>query len=323
MLPQQPVVFISKEFFINFCKLLHRIYSEIELEEKKKLLFLEELIFQRSTVLLNISDEAIKDSNQADLQKYLSSNELNNDEKIFLIYINKIHKVRGLIKSCLSEMQDYNSLNIEAVRKHLVKPHFVFTYFSSEIAGKIQKQFGIICLSGDIRDLNENIYKLSIRQIKQREKLNPATYFINFPKGNSIIIEEPYLLKQSYIYLKGLIASIINNVSKIFPTSITLITKTSEGNLNFVKKLKEEFSGEINIEHYQRTFIHDRNIYTNLFWICSDYGFMEEYKTPTKWTSFPLGIYYSEYYERIKSTLTFLKNEHIKSNNFLAKGFNN
>lgn len=273
--------------------------------------------------LLNISDEAIAASNPTDLSSYLDNKELDKEEKLFLLYVNKLHKSRGLIKSCLSEMKDYASLDIEAVRKHSIKPHFILISDQNDIAEEIQKQFGIICLSKDLKKLNGNIYRLFIKQVEQGAQLPPKDYFSNLPEVNSIVIEEPYLLKQNYEYIKTLINSIISSNLKLIPSSITLITQTSEGNLNYIKRLTDEYSSRAIIEHYEKKGVHDRNIYTNSYWVCSDYGFMERYsKAATKWTGFPLGIYYSDYYDRIKKSLTFLKDEKIKYTNYLATGFN-
>jgi hypothetical protein len=316
---QQPITFVTKSFLISFFKKMGNNYQLIPFDQKKKMLFIEDLIFNRSTVYINMQDTKIAE--------YIISEQpsaaalLEDDERLFRIYFKKMTSV-NLIRSCENEWGDYINKDYERIKFHSVRPNFILSHADHSLSKELEAACGIISISKDL-DLKFNNIDVSVKIIEKDKEYSPKEIFTEVSQCSDVVIEDPYLLKQSYDYLKVLLENIIGRSFMLKPIHLTLVTKTGEGDMKSIPKLQADFGNSVIIEHYQSMGLHDRNIYSNTYWITSDYGFMKKYtRSSTKWTSFPIGNFFSEYHFRLSKSLGFLKREPKKSKNRLAIGFN-
>jgi hypothetical protein len=320
MLIKQPVIFITKLFLISFLKKTERSYNSITLEVKRKMLFIDELVFENSRVYIDLEESIILDYEiKTDSEIQMMKDE---EEKLFCVYFRKITR-NNKVKSCLTEFKDYTLKNFENIQQHKLRPNFFLSHSDKEFSTELERSCGIISISWNL-DLKIQNIAVKINVIEKNKDYYPEMILgSTLSQCSNAVIEDPYLLKQPYEYIKALIQFIAGSHFRLRPVQIILVTKTGEGNLLLINKLQDELSGVIELEHFQTAYIHDRNIYSNTYWITSDYGFMKRYQiSATKWTSIPIGLYFNEYYGRISKSLSFLRRETKKSKNILALGFN-
>ena len=225
------------------------------------------------------------------------------------------------IRSCLREWNDYVIGDFNKIRAHYIIPNFILCHADDKLCKELEENCGLITIS---RDLSISTSQMNVENmiIGDTEISDPFSFFKSLSRCHSVVIIEPFLLKQDYAWIKRLIEGIIGKGLKTSPIKVMIITKAGEGNKNHMAKLIEDFSYIAQFEHIERVNLHDRNIFTNSYWVSSDYGFMRKYpKGGTKWTTYPLGLYFQDFYDRLATNLSFLKVHRHRSENHLAKGF--
>lgn len=311
---RQPVVFMSKGFFIAFCKELSKPYDKITLS-KKILIYIEDLIFYKATVFINIGETDIRNIYEMEAKDAGDEN-----EQLFCVYLKKLMS-QNKLKSCKNEIEVFREKNRGAeflLLQH--KPQFIFLSDHKDFCERVANEFGVICISKEM-ELHETNSRVEIRTIEARKNID-IDYCTNYlPKCNSLIIEDAYLLNQTREFIVDLIRCFYLKRGAIGIFYLTLILKNDKGKdlTALENKLKEQFPS-IHIEIYIRAHgnMHDRNIYSNTFWLTCDYGFQEKYPDATKWSIFPIGNYFSQYHSRKESSVRFIKNEKQHSENYLV-----
>lgn len=313
--PQQPILFISKPFFINFVKKIESKFTSLTAEEQKLIPFLHELIFNKSTLYFDLEQKAIAKITE---ESFAKIDDLTNDEdeKLFIVYFRMLIERNGnLIQSCRSDLQIIKSLETKRFTELKVLPTFLLISEDNDYCRSIEAEWGIISVSKSLNIAGRALTDLIIENIMAASCLNIEDFFSKLPNCYSVVIEDPYLLKTGD-YIIELIDSILGKKLTNKPLKITLITNY-DGNKNVLMKIRERFTNKVELEHIEGKNIHDRNIYSNSYWLTSDYGFMKTYNKPTKWVVYPLGVYYGKFYERLGLSLKGVKNE-LKINNYLT-----
>ena len=302
---------MTMSFLESFIRKTENITAELSIEEKKKLIFIEELIFSKSAIYLNLTESEI-------IEKLTPTD---NDESVAInIYLKKIASVNK-IRSCIKEWNNYTSGNLAQIKSHEIIPNFILCHADDKLCKQMEENYGIITISKELT-IQHSHHKVQNMIIGETEISDPFSFFRGLSRCHSVVIIEPFLLKQDYDWIKQLVKGIIGENFKTGPITIMMITRSGEGNKYHVTRLAEDFSGEVVFEHFERINLHDRNIFTNSYWVSSDYGFMKKYtKGGTKWTNYPLGLYYDDFYDRLSIGLSFLKSYRHRSTNYLAKGF--
>ncbi|MEA1987139.1 MAG: hypothetical protein U9N76_06600 [Candidatus Marinimicrobia bacterium] len=165
---------------------------------------------------------------------------------------------------------------------NLSNPNSLFLLNMDEEKSKeIENNFGYICIS------KESIYKripffFNYNQVDiQRDSTIKSWEFISKFKHpfNSIIINDPYILKEPDKIKENLISLLENilppklNKNNIFLTIITDCSDTSYCYNRVIKELKDSNIDLSNFTLINSKKEHNRNIITNYLWISSDYGF--------------------------------------------------
>jgi len=311
----QPVVFISKDFFIHFCKTKDTPTNDIE--RKKIILFFEELIFYKATIHINIDEAEI-----INYQKIEKISELSEDEKIFYIYF-KIILNQNRPRSCKKEFAIFSNKKYTEYDTLLVKPNYILSSFHTDFCKEIEKEFGVICISKEL-NYKECSARVAVEVIESNKPIDLLHFTKEYPVCNSLIIEDPYLFENDKqgefinVLLKALLPQ--NLKVQLIVTLISVKDRITNIELDKMRENLGKGYTNVKIEIYHRSsmYLHDRNIYSNTFWLSCDYGFKKKYTTATKWTIFPLAIYYPEYLKRKQESIKFIKNEKIKSENYLV-----
>lgn len=302
---------MTMSFLESFIRKTENITAELSIEEKKKLIFIEELIFSKSAIYLNLTEKEIIE--KLTLTDSVAPVAIN-------IYLKKIASVNK-IRSCIKEWNNYTSGNVAQINSHEIIPNFILCHADDNLCKQMEENYGIITISKELNIKHSN-HIVQNKIIGETEISDPFSFFRGLSRCHSVVIIEPYLLKQDYGWIKQLVKGIIGENFKAGPIKIMMITRSGEGNLNHINRLKDDFSGEVIFEHLERINLHDRYIFTNSYWVSSDYGFMKRYTNGgTKWTNYPLGLYYDDFYDRLSIGLSFLKSCRHRSTNYLAKGF--
>lgn len=314
----QPVVFISKDFFIHFCKT--KDYPTNDIERKKILLFFEELIFYKATIYINIDDAEI-----INYEKIENISELSEDEKVFSINLKRIVR-QNRARSCKKELAIFSNKKYTEYDTLPVKPNYILSSFHTDFCREIEKEFGVICISKEL-NFKECSTRVAVEVIESNKPIDLLHFPKEYPVCNSLIIEDPYLFAndEQGSFLISLLKTLLSQhlkvqitVTLIFDNSAFIKNKFQENKLRTIFGNIKQNLGKVNIEQYYSKQIHDRNIYSNTFWLSCDYGFKKKYNTATKWTIFPLAIYYPEYLTRKQESIKFIKNEKIRSENYLV-----
>ena len=311
----QPIVYLSKEFFINFCKV--KDVPTDDIQKKRVILYFEELIFYKAKIYINIED--------AEIIRYLrvqSPKELvGDDEQIFLVNFKRILN-QNRPRSCKDEIDIFKNKNYSGYNDLPVKPHFILASYNKDFCRQVEKEFGVICVSKEL-SFQENCTRADIKIVEPGKPIDLPGIAKNVHFFNSIIIEDPYLFENDIqgIFLELLLKNILSKDLKVQIIVTLIADNSSVSNIDaIVERIVRNIGLNIIIEPYSRSSrnIHDRNIYTNSFWLSCDYGFRNQYKTTTKWTIFPLGIYFTEYLKRKNDSVKFIRNEKQKSVNYIV-----
>lgn len=292
----QPTIFMSVDFFVRFCKMLTN-WNSITID-KKWLIMLEELIFEKGKVYLNIPAEEIKrllELNQ-NREEFLKCDE---DTRLLINYLFKLSSINSPIRNCKEAIQIFRTQQFDKYDTMHKKPDFLFLSDTAEYCKELSEKFGIFCISNDIH-LDIRNSRVSLKVLDRGEPVGDND--LNFlPKSNSLVIEDPYILNNNndnfldylleHFYPKKLA------ISKFFLT-IIYTPQMGLSTDNIRKRLESKYS-QLQLDFVEKTDLHDRNIYSNTFWISCDYGFRRIYTKPTKWEAFPLATYYSQYKKRL------------------------
>jgi len=303
----QPSIFMTEGFFIRFCKMLAKPIDALPID-KKWLILLEELIFEKSTVYINISSEEIAKllSLKHNKEEYSKCDE---DMKILINYLFRLSNNR--IRDCREAIQIFKSQQFDKYRLMQKKPDFLFLSDTSEYCKEISEKFGIFCISNDIHlDIRNTRVSLKVLD-KEQINIKDFTYLL---KSNSLIIEDPFILDNDR---QG---DFIDNLLSIFyplrynnPKYYLTIIYTEDNKTNRLL-MKETLERKYPLLQVDFVFapkkkLHDRNIYSNSFWLNCGFGFQKNYQKSTQWESYPLAIYYTEYTKRLKSCIKTMESK--------------
>ncbi|MBP6456502.1 MAG: hypothetical protein KA275_07220 [Chitinophagaceae bacterium] len=116
------------------------------------------------------------------------------------------------------------------------------------------------------------------------------------PNCNWLVISDPYIFENDndLSFFKNLLKKMYRDESTI-PTTFILEysnPKTKDLKTKFEGLEKEFPNFSFTLKERYEKFIHDRNIFTNSFWLSCDYGFKNQYSNDTKWHQMPIGKYY-------------------------------
>ncbi len=302
----QPSIYMSEGFFVSFCKMFSK--SDILPKDKKWLTFLDDLIFGAVDVYLNMPSEKIKRILEVELKReqYLNSDE---DTKLIAKHLARISN-NNKIRDCREAIEVFRSLEFEKYEKLQKKPDFIFLSESTSYCEELSEKFGIFCISNDIHlDVQNTSHQLKAISGGEAVDLNEFRYL---PKSNSIVIEDPYIVSsiERVNFIDSLLSIFYPNGIKI-KFYLTIVYKSENGiNKDIIKKnLKRKYS-LLHVDFVQKSDLHDRNIYSNSFWISCGNGFMKYYKNQTTWSVCPLAKYYSVYIELLKG---LTKSSHFKN----------
>lgn len=287
----QPSVFIEYSFLEKFILEIKKPYYEIN---GQYICFIDILIREKSTIYIDID---INDFYNIIKQ---SNNSIN---ACYLRNLSLVNKIRFTEKKISQFISDYNLIN-----KLKNKPHYILADINTEKAESLTKALGIIFLGSDFN--NAKIYFLDsiIKPLPIHKKIFFSKIFTSLPQPKDVIIEDPYFFKQSISFLEDFICGFLNNEMKRCPVKILIITalnsEEEKQNLNNLKNLISNIE-ELRIEITCRPMkeIHDRHVYSNTYWISSLSSFREEYTKKTVIDIHPIGLYYSQFYEKITDHL--------------------
>lgn len=308
-----PITYITKNFFINFCKNLLIPLKDITIQNSD-LVFLEEIIFSKSKVYFDIN-----------VGEYLLTDKgvyKNYEDGIFcnyLKYLNSKNKIE-FSETLNNELESQNGILSD------VQPLFLLLDKTNEECEKMANNYGVICISKEMK-INQKVKRVCVDIVHRNININLDLILEGKPYCNSLIIEDPYLFKNDRDdFICELIGYFYNeNYNKDFP--VTIIHNRIDDPqqvLRIKSKIQdiEEIYPKIIIEFIQKNGIHDRNIFSNTFWISCDYGFCRSYSnSATKWVMFPIGIYFEKYFDRKEESASYYESK--KSGNYLVTEHNN
>jgi hypothetical protein len=318
MLSQSPIVFVSKKFILNYLKLKQGNWTNYTIDEKKILIFLELLLESKSQIYIDLSENEIYHIRSIDHETIHTMENIS--EKNFHLIMMKIFNNGMSVNSCLHHLNDYLNGNLDSIKNHDVKPNYIFVELSTAELEYRSKSYGLITLASNLKVIHRNIYELHIKTIDKDDSTTIKKiekYFDNIPNSSEIIIQDPYILKQSKEFIKKIVHLILDlNTLKLKPT-VTIIADKDQGDANKLCELQKE-DGRFILEFIDSKLFHDRNIYTNSTWISSDYGFMNRYgKGSTKWCGYPIGEYYDIYYKKLNEIKAYLTTHRTITRNSL------
>ena len=319
----QPVVFMSKDFFVSFCKELSKPYDKIPIS-KQVIVYLDTLIFQKAKVYIDLDETEISDINTMQPKDIMS--ESDEHRRILLGQLKKLLDSGNKVPSCRNELNIFRSKNYSDFDKLKIKPHFIFLADSREFCKEIETEFGIICISKDLEIWEENT-RVNIKTIHPSKDKPPTNIPVDFlasklPCSHCVIIEDPHLFDddKSGIFLQQFLKSLLKDGLKVNAV-VTLIFDNGKGiNVDkVISKINE--NTKFKIEYFVRStqYIHERIVYSNSFYLTCGYGFKSQYSKTTEWSIQPIGIYFSQYSERKNASSRFVKNEKNGSINYLMQ----
>lgn len=313
-LPQQPVVFMEVGFLAALCREMQKPYAEIT-APRQNILFLEELIFQRSTVYLDLSEEetiCILQGQPLPDRRY----------DIALGYLQKLAATNRL-RSCAQAVASYRAGDYKRVFENSLLPNFLLLADTEETCCKIQNETGVVCISTTFTTEDYTV-RFGFEQIAKKKTYDIKDFAAKISQGNCLVIEDPYFAANHCDkpdFMEKLLLTLKGANLKIIPFSILILVqyfpqhkealKAAE-RIQKLKSLARKLSGElsgkvrINVESTDQK-MHDRHIYSNTYWISCEGGFQEKYNSPTKWNFHPLGLYYSGYHQRLEMISRWLQ----------------
>jgi len=293
----QPSIFMSVSFFVCFCKTLTKWENIII--NKRWVFFLEELIFEKGTVYLNIPADEIKRLLELKHNKeaYLLCDE---DTKLLVNYLSRLSNNK--IRDCREAIQIFRNSEFAKYSNLSVKPDFVFLSETKSYCQEISEKFGIFCISNDIHlDVKNTMVTLTVLDKDEVLNLNDFNFL---PKSNSLLIEDPYIIDndEKGEFIDSLLSIFYPSNLQIKNFYLTIVYSSQKGiKTDVIRNRLERKYKLLCIDFIEKKDLHDRNIYSNSFWISCGFGFNKSYKKPTKWEIFPLAIYFSEYKKRLKA----------------------
>jgi hypothetical protein len=311
----QPVVYLSKEFFTSFCKLLSERFDNMPVS-KATLVYFETLLFERARVYINIEEQELATITALTPEDIKAIENL--DTRILYGYIQIIDSTNK-VKSCKKEIEIFRELKYDLFETMDKKPNFLFLADDDTFCGKIREEFGVVCVSKNLK-FRESDTRVKLEIVADRIKIKPDVFIGSYMASHSVIIEDPHLFDNDKkgVFLESLLRTLFGERLQVKGTLTVICAKKDDIDIDAILS---RIGRELNIltENYVRssTFMHDRNIYSNSYWLSCDYGFKSHYTKPTKWIMFPLGLYFVEYQKRMKASIAFLKNENKLSVNNL------
>jgi len=284
---EQPLVFVSKYFFLEFAKRLQRSKPQDGIEERKRLIKLEELLFYKSTVYMNLSDEEF---NYYTNPEFIANSE---DDIVFKMYFDILSR-QNKIMPISKELECFRQSDYPGFDQMLDKPNFVFLAEATSVCNIIGKEFGVICISKNI-DFDPSLFEVVKKTVAHDSKVDlsrAGSLLKHLPFSHTIKIVDPYIFDDSWgvEYVIRLVQSLA--ATKV---SIKLLVEFKNSKGKNIKVIEDALRKNIpNLKLSEliicnRTFIHNRNITTNTFWLSSDYGFRPKYgKDEANWMTYPL-----------------------------------
>ncbi len=283
----QPVVYLTKSFFLAFINQHEKSKRSPvgdNINERKKLLLLEELLVYNATIHIDISTE---DYNNYVCPDFIPQSE---EEKVFQVYFN-ILAAQNKIETNKNIIECFRQQQYEIFNQIEKKPNYVFLSEPTDFCKIIAQEFGVICLSKEL-DYNIDLFEVVKKTVNRREEvnLNRGNNFINhLPYSHTIEIVDPFLLGQNIQFIVELIKSLAATKVQI---SLTIRIKNNNGiNIGHIEQTICQSIQNIKNNFFikdERLF-HNRHITTNTFFLLSDYGFMRRYGNDNaNWITFPL-----------------------------------
>jgi len=305
----QPTIFMSVDFFVRFCKMLTNWNSTTI--DKKWLILLEELIFEKGKVYLNIPAEDIKRLLQLNQnrEEYLKCDE---DKRLLVNYLVKLSLINSPIRDCREAIQIFRAQQFDKYNTMHKKPDFLFLSDTAEYCKELSEKFGIFCISNDIH-LDARNTRPNLKVIDDGERID-LNHFSYLPKANSLIIEDPFILNNDKqgdfidILLTCFYPAKFNNPKFYLTIIYTEENKTNKQQLK--QRLERKYPlMQVDFVSAPKLKLHDRNIYSNSFWLTCGFGFQKHYTKSTHWESYPLAIYYTEFTKRLKACVNTMENK--------------
>ena len=297
---------MTVDFFIRFCKMLTN--QEKLSMDKKWLNYLEEIIFEKSTVYLNIP--AVEITRLLRLRQNKEEySKCDEETKLLINYLFKLSHNR--IRDCREAVEIFRTKQFGKYKLLTKKPDILFLSDTAEFCKEIAESFGIYCISNDV-DLDPRNTRVTVK-VLNRERLD-INEFCYLPKSNSLIIEDPFILDNDWdgdfidILLSCFYPTKFNNPK--FYLSIIYTEENTTNRLQLKQRLERKYPlMQVDFVFAPKYKLHDRNIYSNSFWISCGLGFQKHYKKVTQWDSYPLALYYTEYTKRLKACVNTMENK--------------
>ncbi len=306
----RPIVFLSADFFVSFCKHLSQPFEKVP----STMQYLHNLIFHKAEIFINLDAEEIKNIislNPVDIAKIADE-----DGGILAGRLQNISS-QNLVKSCKSEIEIFRAKNYAQFNSLIKKPNFVFLSESKAFCNEVSTEFGIVCMSKEL-ELHEQNTRVEIKHIPAYTDIQIDSIMGAMPNSHGVIVVDPYLFTKG-IFLERFLGKLISKELKVNHI-ITLIcsdkNKDKASIENSINRIRSN-SG-LNIELFFNRYIHDRIVFSNSFYLTCGYGFRENYPDATEWYIPAIGIYFDQYIDRKNASTKFLKSESKKSRNYLT-----
>lgn len=325
MLPKQPIIFVQFSFIEKLLNELNKPLIEFEDELMRTNIVFLYTLFQKSTIYIDLDESEIF-SIVVNEPKADYGNELR-------LFFNRIC-YNNKLKSCKIQLDLLLSSNKSSSSEFNEIPTFLLLDVDELRAREINEETGIICIPSSLK-FHENLSKVLVREIK-KDEFNFVEFTSFLCKAKNIIIEDPYIEKEEgQKFIEKLIQNLIDNKKKYeIPINILILIqdKSNYSKKDDAERFRLDYNNLIqtiselteNNENYlivkrflKSEKMHDRHIYSESFWISCGHSFKMKYNVSTEWIYRPIGIYFTQYEKRIKSSTEFIKKQQLNTKNRL------
>jgi hypothetical protein len=305
------IVYIDPGFLSFICKEKRKSFNDSTLK-KEELLFIDKLIGLGS-IYFNIDETVLYDLIVA--QEYKNNSFYDED---FYHYAKMIIGSNGKTYSCKDEINKIVKELYSHDYSESQTPLYYLTEKDDESVLKLNKHTGCIVINRSL-EFQKYEHSVQLNNVVVNEMVNEFKLTRNLSIPYSLIIEDPYIYSINIDFFHSLLDNLLKkDLSSFKPFRIYIVTMnpahqkyTNENNIKsyekFDKKIKElNKTGfySIKVENWQnqkkQPKMHDRNIFTEKFWISCTHSFKHKYDTNVEWVFKPIAIYFQQYLSRIR-----------------------
>lgn len=289
-----PLAFISKAFLNEFFKSVNN--PNYTYAQAKNIEYVEKILKYKCIICIDIPQTKV---NEYANPMYCP---LDRDDEFFWKNISVFimqNKIRGS-ETLLEFLSSYSLF-----RDLKQKPNLIFIS-DDQSKNNINEALGILAFTNKLEDVRHHFSnEESQKRIERGGTFEKDIFFNNLPAVHTLIIRDPYIQKQDVGFIIKLISCF--KLAKETPVTLKICYEnndTIEKDNQFKEKVRNGIADSFPDITFDKISLdweirHNRHIYTNSFWIKSDYGFMSHYTKDS--TTFDLytimqnyPIFYSE-----------------------------